>query len=129
MNWELEGRRFIGFWLMRHRSPDGKALAQKPIDVHRHQQIVGSPGHFRCDGQSVQEGGKASHMGGSTTPVILMVDQLPPEARWWVTRLSPAARTEIDRLLKETGVEAFTIHWHDHRDQLDSLENSFDTRL
>ena len=62
-------------------------------------------------------------------PVSVLVEQLPADAKWWVKSLSVNARIEIDRLLREIGVEAFAICWRSHRATLEELEKSFDTRL
>ncbi|MFK0689529.1 hypothetical protein ACFX5Q_15150 [Mesorhizobium sp. IMUNJ 23033] len=58
-----------------------------------------------------------------------LLERLPDDARAWIGHLSPSARTEIDRLLKETGVENFSDHWREHKAYLEELENSFATKL
>ena len=58
-----------------------------------------------------------------------LVDQLPDDAKWWVKHLSPLARIEINRLLKETGVENFTTYWQEHKADLEEAEQSYGTRL
>lgn len=59
------------------------------------------------------------------TAIKKLVDQLPDDAKSWIGHLSPSARAEIDRLLKETGVENFKAHWREHKADLDELESSF----
>lgn len=58
-----------------------------------------------------------------------LMEQLPPDAQWWIKHLSPPARTEIDRLLRETGPANFTIYWREHKADLEDLERSFGARL
>ncbi|MER9822209.1 hypothetical protein NKJ50_09765 [Mesorhizobium sp. M0115] len=65
----------------------------------------------------------------SENSVSFLVEQLPDDAKWWVEHLSPAARIEIDRLLKETGVQNFTKHWKEHRAELEDFERSLGTTL
>lgn len=55
------------------------------------------------------------------TAIGLLLDQLPDAVRAWIGNLPLPARAEIDRLLKETGVENFKGHWR----ELDELEDSF----
>lgn len=63
------------------------------------------------------------------TSIDLMIEQLPDGAKWWVRHLRPAARIEIDRLLKETGVENFTRYWREHRANLEKAEHDFGKKL
>jgi hypothetical protein len=62
-------------------------------------------------------------------PVAELVAQLTTDAQWWVKHLSPAARIEIDRLLRETGPANFTTYWREHKADLDELERCFGARL
>ncbi|MDX8517200.1 hypothetical protein [Mesorhizobium dulcispinae] len=59
------------------------------------------------------------------TAIRLLLEQLPDDARAWIGNLPLPARAEIDRLLKETGVENFKAHWREHKADLDELERSF----
>lgn len=63
------------------------------------------------------------------TAIDDLTDQLPPEAQWWIKGLSPLARIEIDRLLREVGPANFATHWREHKADLDALQRSFDIRL
>jgi hypothetical protein len=57
------------------------------------------------------------------TSIDVLVEQLPHDARWWVNHLSIGARVEIDRLLKETGIENFRKHWREHKADLEKIES------
>lgn len=57
--------------------------------------------------------------------IEVLVAQLPEEAKAWTGHLPVFTRAEIDRLLKETGVENFKAHWREHKADLDELESSF----
>ncbi|WP_292121083.1 hypothetical protein [Mesorhizobium sp.] len=59
------------------------------------------------------------------TSIELFLEQLPASARAWIGNLPLPARAEIERLLKETGVENFKAHWREHKATLDELERSF----
>ncbi|WP_143748752.1 hypothetical protein [Mesorhizobium sophorae] len=61
------------------------------------------------------------------TAIGLLVEQLPEDAKAWIGNL-PLSRAEIERLLKETGVENFEDHWREDKAELDDLENSFRTK-
>jgi hypothetical protein len=58
-----------------------------------------------------------------------MIEELPSAAKHWVRSLSPAARTEIDRRLRETGTENFSKHWRKHKAELEEAERSFGRKL
>lgn len=60
--------------------------------------------------------------------VKFLVNQLPDDAKWWVEHLPLSARSEIDRLLRETGIENFAVHWKDHKADLEDIERSFAPR-
>ncbi|WP_287275565.1 hypothetical protein [Mesorhizobium sp.] len=54
---------------------------------------------------------------------------MPDDAMAWIGNLPLPARAEIDRLLKETGVENFKSRWREHKSDLDELESSFGIHL
>lgn len=57
--------------------------------------------------------------------IDLLVEQLPADAKAWVKGLNVNERVEINRLLRETGVDNFSRNWRDHKAELDELKNSF----
>lgn len=63
------------------------------------------------------------------TAIGLLLEQLPDDAMAWIGNLPLPARAEIDRLLKETGVENFKSRWREHKSDLDELESSFGIHL
>lgn len=62
------------------------------------------------------------------TAIESLLEQLPGEARAWIGSLPLPAHAEMERLLKETGVENFKSYWRDHKTELDELERSFTTK-
>ncbi len=64
-----------------------------------------------------------------TESLNVLVEQLTPEARAWFQSLSVTARSDMERVLRETGAENFSRFWTEHRDELNEAQHLFDTRL
>jgi hypothetical protein len=57
--------------------------------------------------------------------VSMLIEQLPANAQAWIRSLRSDARSEMERVLTDTGVENFTKYWQEHKADLEEAENSF----
>jgi hypothetical protein len=61
----------------------------------------------------------------SHVTLIAILPRLPPEARLWITGLSPFWRCSTEHVLNIVGEDSFVRNWQTHRQDQVNLANDF----